>query len=1164
MNALQRLDQYLAQVRGRLRRVVVARGAAAISLTTLAITCVAVWLLQRQGYPHTVLIAARILLPVAWVFCIAALLWRPLRALHAHHGAGELERHLPAQQGRIRTYLDAIDRHRSSPLLPLLAQDALAVAERSPPDVSVPRARVMIPAAFGAVAALVLLALLVSNSDWSFTTRYLWLGAALPAKQLVARQLSVRPGDATLRKNQDLVIKASARGFTPKEAILYVRFGAAHQWERARMQPAQDGNFEFTLYAVREPLNYYVTAHDVSSTQHRIAVVDLPRIERMRLTYHYPQWTGLTPVTDEESREIRAVAGTEVQLDVHTSAPLDHATLVVNGEAAPLMSDGTSSTGTITVQKAGHYRLSARVGNELAPLTEDYDITVVDDRKPSIEVVKPGRDYQASGIEEVPVHLSAADDFKLRALELRYAVNGGEWQTVKLPANSKQADTQMLLRLEELGKAHGASGLTPGDLVTYYAVAHDEHQSAQTDLFLIQVQPFDRRYTQSQSAGQQGGGAGEQDAAISDRQREILLATWNLERSREDPGARGAQRIQDNARMLAQLQTTLGEQARTLIERSRMRLLTDADERIRSFIENLQQAAQAMQPAVTSLNELKLKQAIPDEQKALQHLLRAEALFSDIQVAFQNSRNGGSSGGQAGRDLKEMFEMEMDLDKNQYETESQASAEAPQQDLDETLRKLRELAQRQEKLAREAPSATPKEQRWQQQQLQREAEELRQRLAELSKRENASQQRGGNARSASNTGNSSIEAALNQADKALRDMRSESSSNAGGQSSNSPSTQASKQLKQALEQIDRQRRQGRSNMFDDFAQRAGQLANAQQRSADELQSALAEARKGKRSATRDQSDSELSQQRAQQFADEKRKLQSQLQALEGDMQRALQQRHDNTPKARERLSEATKELAEANPGNRLARSALELDRGFELQAATSDGLITESLQTLQRDLDAIAQLARSESQEAPQDNARPEQLLSELGELRRALQEGGQVAQENGQAAEEGGQATNAAGGASSGGVGGPQTGYAGHFIEGDRGRLNAWNPPLVGNAGQRAASPQLQHDAQAIAQRLRELQSRLPPGSLRTPDIAALKELADRLRRGDLDPMESQYARMRALVDQLELAALSAADKANPQALTRALTPETETPEYRANVADYYRRLGTDGAAQK
>ena len=69
--------------------------------------------------------------------------------------------------------------------------------------------------------------------------------------------------------------------------------------------------------------------------------------------------------------------------------------------------------------------------------------------------------------------------------------------------------------------------MTPGDLVSYYAVARDRENTARTDIFFIDIQPFDRRYSQSQQSGG-GGGAGGQQAEISDRQREIIVSTWNL------------------------------------------------------------------------------------------------------------------------------------------------------------------------------------------------------------------------------------------------------------------------------------------------------------------------------------------------------------------------------------------------------------------------------------------------------------------------------------------------------------------------------------------------------------------------------------------------------------------------------------------------------------
>ena len=129
-------------------------------------------------------------------------------------------------------------------------------------------------------------------------------------------------------------------------------------------------------------------------------------------------------------------------------------------------------------------------------------------------------------------------------------------------------------------------------------------------------------------------------------QKEILVATWNLikERSEETSSYLDEQQLHDNAQMLADLQRTLAEQARTLASRTRARGLTGADPRIQKFIESLEQAAEAMDPAAERLADIELDEAVPSEQDALQHLLRAESVFTDIQVAFQQGGGGGGGG----------------------------------------------------------------------------------------------------------------------------------------------------------------------------------------------------------------------------------------------------------------------------------------------------------------------------------------------------------------------------------------------------------------------------------------------------------------------------------------------------------------------------------------
>ncbi len=274
------------------------------------------------------------------------------------------------------------------------------------------------------------------------------------------------------------------------------------------------------------------------------------------------------------------------------------------------------------------------------------------------------------------MRIRAEDDFRLRDVSLRYSVNGGEWQAVPVGGGAKSSEGESLLDLEELGAKQAKEQpkrLVPGDLVSYYAVAKDRKATVQTDLFMVQVQPFERRFLQAQGGNSDGGGMGDEQGAISERQREILLATWNLQRN-DERNARSKQQLEDSAKMLAELQATLAQQARTLAQRTRARASLEEDERIRTFVESLERAAGVMDPAVAHLNTFKLQEAVPFEQQALQQLLRAESAFREVQVSMQQS-NAGGDGSQTARNFTEMFELEMDLEKSQYESESQLSSQ---------------------------------------------------------------------------------------------------------------------------------------------------------------------------------------------------------------------------------------------------------------------------------------------------------------------------------------------------------------------------------------------------------------------------------------------------------------------------------------------------------
>src|SRR6185295_16034943 len=144
--------------------------------------------------------------------------------------------------------------------------------------------------------------------------------------------------------------------------------------------------------------------------------------------------------------------------------------------------------------------------------------------------------------------------------------------------------------------------------------------------------------------------------------------------TKQDKGAAA-----DTAKFLADQQAKLKDQAKSLAERMKARDLAGTNQEFQRFVKAMESAVEAMGPASDKLKALEWKDARPLEEKALQHLLRAESVFREIQVAFgQRGGGGGGGGGGAGRDLESLFDLELDTEKNQYESNQQTAGSSEQ------------------------------------------------------------------------------------------------------------------------------------------------------------------------------------------------------------------------------------------------------------------------------------------------------------------------------------------------------------------------------------------------------------------------------------------------------------------------------------------------------
>ena len=1119
MSFREQLRAYIAQLERRLRWSTLLRGLAILTGSALAATLVLVTIANALAFSHGSVTAARFGLILILAIAAAAGLALPLRRLTRRRAVGTAEAAFPQFQQRLTTFTEC---DGQDPFIELLARDTLKVAQSAEPKLIVTDRRLWISLGSGAGAFAILVWTIAAGPGFlGYGASLLWTGPHHDKPALY--DLRVTPGDAVVRRHADQLVSALPTGLRSPSVKLYARFQSSSKWEAIAMQPKAAGSFaggyQFLFAGLPENVEYYVTAGAMTSKHFNIRVTDLPAVKQIRVTYHYPAWTGMPSEVEERGGDLRAVTGTEAELEVSTDRPLQGGQILLDNGQQVQLTGGQDNKyrGTVKMEKDGVYHVAGVEAGQPVRVSEDFFIEARKPNPPQISLVRPGRgDYHASPIEEVTIAAKATDEYGLKGVTLHYSVNGGPETAVEvLPQKGeKQADGSTTLALEDFQ-------LVPGDLVSVYATAKDANAEAHTDMIFIQADPFEREFSQSQQSGGGGGGGGggqgNQSAQISQREKEIVSATFKQQGDKNSTQQQAA----DIAKLLSQSQATLRDQAVSLSDRLQARELTDQMHAISDFQKDMIAASQAMAPAAQQLQQMKWKDAIPNEQKALQFLLRAEATFRQIEVAFgARGGGGGGGGGGAARDLAALFDLELDTEKNQYETQKSAatSEEQKAQEIDDALKKLDELARREEDLAqqqRDGPQTA--EQKWQQEMLQREAQQL-QRQMEQQLAQNGQQGQQSN-QSGSASGQSSGQAgspsagqdransrqspdqaadsrqqaaqrALDRLRQAGDDMKRAASQNASA----ADSRRAADRLREATDLLGGMQRQDAASRLNSMAQVAGQLAAQQKKQADQVRELMAQQNAARASG---QQQHNPSAQEIDKMVNDRQKVSDDLAHLTQELRTAARELAPTQPAASTKLRSAVDGMDESDLNTRMQRSSDWLRSGNfsdpaetaltsdlqklgqqvgeaaralgNAQHTSKDAELNRAMDDLSRLRDQLAGLGRgSNSQPNSQSGQGQPGRAGQTGQLSRNGQSGkagqpGQQQAQSGQPGQQGGQPGEGAGvqsaGRQAGQVGNRLAGPVGNAAGGggDRDRNNPMGAYDTGNTriSGRAVAPQ-------------------------------------------------------------------------------------------------------------
>ena len=792
-------------------------------------------------------------------------------------------------------------------------------------------------------------------------------------------KLTVEPGNARILRGRSLAINLEVTGKAADKARLIYKKGdsaadteSQHQEIDMMQIEGEKHRFGYEIFNINENMEYYVTANGIESERYTVEVFDMPKVTAVEVTYTYPEYTQLNPITQQGEGNIRAVAGSQAEVRITTNKAIESATLTVEAQdpTPMLISDGRTLTTILDVLTDGKYTvklLCVDGFNNQTPI--EYTITAIPDEPPEVAIKEPGRDIKATKLEEVKVLAEAVDDYGVENMTLMYSVGSSEPQ--ELEAETVEVKEKKIISgayvfyLEELD-------VEPGEIISYYAQATDNNTrtgpgTGTSELYFIEVRPFNERYMQMDAEGQQAPEEQPFPNLISD-QRTIIKNTWKHIHSRPSPMT---ENYQSAVKKIGDEQDQLKDKTQRVTDELSMSM-RDANVDPEMLM-NLEEAVAKMGEASGELHAIKPKAALPHEQDALELLTKA---MMELDKVLTRMRSGGS---QAAADN---IEMDMEDLQDTIEQDENELDEQMREQTQELLDQARDMLSQQEQLTEQSQQMA-REGQPSQREMQQNSQQEQQMAGQAQQMAEQAQQMGqssGQGAGQSNTGQRMVQAgeALQQASENMQ-AASENMGAGQPQMGAAKGEKAEENLQQAIEDLEKVAAQYTDQALESVTETLDQLVADQSEVQEQTETLEEEDRRNDIGPEGLRNASEL--------ANQQRTLRRDLEQLQRNLSNLREALSDNEPQAARNVGDANRRIIEEQVPENMedAQRALQW-RNFQ----SSDREQREVLDTLLEARDDLQQartnLAETEEEQLDAALDQIESWAAQMEDIQRELE----------------------------------------------------------------------------------------------------------------------------------------------------------------------------------
>ncbi len=266
---------------------------------------------------------------------------------------------------------------------------------------------------------------------------------------------TVSPGDTSILNGSPLDLSVKYQGPRAEKILMEYRSSGSEILKHTELTNVF-GIFTGQIANIRKPLEYQLRAvpegrpvwqDKMISPVYTVDVKTPPAITELQVRVTPPAYTQLpVQIFDKNLGNVIAYAGSRIKITARSTKELNAAALIFSdGQKTDLRIQESKLSGDFPLKNSGTYYFEISDKENLKNIDPIvYQITVLEDRHPLVELIDPGDDIEIPPDAAVNLLIDANDDFGFTKLGIKYqmissieALGDSSWKAINVPILEK-------------------------------------------------------------------------------------------------------------------------------------------------------------------------------------------------------------------------------------------------------------------------------------------------------------------------------------------------------------------------------------------------------------------------------------------------------------------------------------------------------------------------------------------------------------------------------------------------------------------------------------------------------------------------------------------------------------------------------------------------------